>query len=99
MHATTWSETAPPVDDTEHTVDPELVTDSEDEMKVWGYLMTQYSLKPGRRQGRKGCNGGTNTTTHNGYLDGHGSIENHSRGPHASTLFATLPEREAHQKN
>jgi hypothetical protein len=27
MHATTWSETAPPVDDTEHTVDPVLVTD------------------------------------------------------------------------
>jgi hypothetical protein len=49
MHAMTWSEMAPPVDDTEHTVDPELVTDLEDEMKVWGYLMTQYNLKPGLR--------------------------------------------------
>jgi hypothetical protein len=105
MHATTWSETAPPIDDTEHTVDLELVTDSEDEMKVWGYLMTQYNLKPDlrkfrlQRQGRKGCDGQTNTTTHNGYLDGHGSIKNRLRGPHASTLFATLPEREVHRKN
>ncbi len=56
MHATTWSETAPPVDDTEHTVDPELVTDLEDEMKVWGYLMTQYNFKPGLRKfGDKGA--------------------------------------------
>jgi hypothetical protein len=55
MHATTWSETVPPVDDTEHTVNPELVTDSEDEMKVWGYLKTQYNLKPGLRKfGDKG---------------------------------------------
>jgi hypothetical protein len=56
MHATTWLETAPPVDDTEHTVDPELVTDSEDEMKVWGYLMIQYNLMPGLRKfGDKGA--------------------------------------------
>jgi hypothetical protein len=25
--------------------DPELVTMSEDELKVWGFLMTQYNLK------------------------------------------------------
>ncbi len=43
MHATTWSEMAPPVDDTEHTVDPELVADLEDKMKVWGYSMTQLN--------------------------------------------------------
>jgi hypothetical protein len=49
-HATTWLEMARPVDDTEHTSDPELVTDLEDEMKVWGYLMTQYNLKPGLRK-------------------------------------------------
>jgi hypothetical protein len=56
MHATTWLEMAPPVDDTEHTVDPELVTDLEDEMKVWGYLMTQYNLKSGLRKfGDKGA--------------------------------------------
>jgi hypothetical protein len=56
MHAMTWSDTPPPIDDTEHTVDLELVTDSENEMKVWGYLMTQYNLKPGLRKfGEKGA--------------------------------------------
>ncbi len=56
MHATTWSEMAPLVDDTEHTVDSELVTDSEDDMKVWGCLMTQHNLKPGLRKfGDKGA--------------------------------------------
>ncbi len=37
----------PTIDDTEHVVDPELVTMSEDEIKMWGFLMTQYNLKPG----------------------------------------------------
>jgi hypothetical protein len=27
--------------------DPSLVTTSEAKLKVWGYLMTQYNLKPG----------------------------------------------------
>jgi hypothetical protein len=35
------------VDDAEQAIVPELMTESEDEMKVWGYLMTQYNLKPG----------------------------------------------------
>jgi hypothetical protein len=35
------------VDDKEQAIVPELMTESEDEMKVWGYLMTQYNLKPG----------------------------------------------------
>ena len=35
----------------------ELLTDSEDEIKVWVYLMTQYNLKPGLRTfGAKGQN-------------------------------------------
>jgi hypothetical protein len=56
IHATTWSDTAPPINDIEHTVDPELVTDSEDKIKVWGYLMTQYNLKPGLRKfGERGA--------------------------------------------
>jgi hypothetical protein len=38
------------VDDTVHQVDPELHTTSKDEMAVWGYLMTQYNLKPGLRK-------------------------------------------------
>ena len=38
------------VDDTVHQVDPELHTTSEDEIAVWGYLMTQYNLKPGLRK-------------------------------------------------
>ena len=55
MHATTYMQKEPEIDDTEHTVDLELLTNSEDEMKVWGYLMTQYNLKPGLRKfGAKG---------------------------------------------
>jgi len=48
MHATTSSNLN--VDDTVHQVDPELHTTSEDEMAVWGYLMTQYNLKLGLRK-------------------------------------------------
>ncbi len=40
----------PEVDCTQHIMDSELVTESKDEMKVWGYLMTQYNLKPGLRE-------------------------------------------------
>ncbi len=53
IHATTWSETTFAIDDAKHTIDPELVTESEDKMKVWGYLMTQYNLKPGLRKFRE----------------------------------------------
>jgi hypothetical protein len=43
------------VDDTVHQIDPELHTTSEDEIAVWGYLMTQYNLKPGLRKfGKRG---------------------------------------------
>jgi hypothetical protein len=31
-------------------MDPELLTESKDKMKVWGYLMTQYNLKLGLRK-------------------------------------------------
>ncbi len=56
IHATMWSETTFAIDDTKHTINPELVTESEDEMKVWGYVMTQYNLKPGLRKfGEKGA--------------------------------------------
>jgi hypothetical protein len=32
-----------------HRINPELTTQSKDEMKVWVYLMTHYNLKPGLR--------------------------------------------------
>ena len=55
MHTTTYMQKELENDDTEHTVDPKLLTNSEDKMKVWGYLMTQYNLKPGPRKfGAKG---------------------------------------------
>ncbi len=38
------------VDDTVHQVDPKLHTTSEDEIAVWGYLMTQCNLKPGLKK-------------------------------------------------
>jgi hypothetical protein len=52
VHITTWTETmsetmTPAVDDTKHIVDKELVTQLEDELKVWGYIMIQYNLKTG----------------------------------------------------
>ena len=34
------------VDDAEQTQDPALVNDSQDELRVWGCVMTQYSQKP-----------------------------------------------------
>ena len=55
MHVTNYTQKEPEIDDTEHAVDPKLLTNSEDKMKVWGYLMTQYNLKPGLRKfGAKG---------------------------------------------
>ncbi len=35
------------VDNTTHVNDPELVSSLEEEMMVWGYMMTQYNLKAG----------------------------------------------------
>jgi hypothetical protein len=54
IYATTSSK--PMVDNAEQAIIPELMTESEDEMKVWGYLMTQYNLKPGLRKfGKRGA--------------------------------------------
>jgi hypothetical protein len=47
IHARTWSGTGQAVDDVVHTIDKELVTNLEDKLKVWAYVMTQYNLKPG----------------------------------------------------
>jgi hypothetical protein len=38
------------VDDMTHVNDPELVSSSEEEMMVWGYMMMQYNLKAGLRK-------------------------------------------------
>jgi len=48
LHATT--SIMGEIDDTKHAIDAELTTESEDKMAVWGYLMTQYNLKPGLRK-------------------------------------------------
>jgi hypothetical protein len=43
------------IDDMTHTSDPKLITESKEEIKVWGYVMTQYNLKAGlRRFGDRG---------------------------------------------
>jgi hypothetical protein len=43
------------VDDATHVNDPELVSSSEEEMIVWGYMMMQYNLKAGLQKfGDKG---------------------------------------------
>jgi hypothetical protein len=44
MHATTTSDLN--MDNITHQVNPELCATSKDEIAVWGYLMTQYNLKP-----------------------------------------------------
>jgi hypothetical protein len=58
MHATTSSQMDLELEANcmQHIADPELMTKSEDKMKVWGYLMTQYNLKPGLRKfGERGA--------------------------------------------
>ena len=50
IHATTWAGTTVLQDNTEHIVDKQLVTNSEDKLKIWAYVMTQYNLKPGLRK-------------------------------------------------
>ncbi len=35
------------VEDVEHVTDTAVLTESEDEIKIWMYMMTQYNLKPG----------------------------------------------------
>ncbi len=41
--------------DTIHRNNPEMTTMSEDEIKVWAYLMTQYNLMPGLKNfGKQG---------------------------------------------
>ncbi len=42
------------IDDAIHRNDPEMTTASENEIKVWAYLMTQYNLKPGLKKFGKG---------------------------------------------
>ncbi len=37
-------------DDVMHNIDRDLCMTSEDEMRVWAYLMVQYNLKPGLRK-------------------------------------------------
>ncbi len=38
------------IDKVEHKIDAELVTESEDEIKVCGYMTTQYNLKTGLKK-------------------------------------------------
>ncbi len=47
MHFTTFKGTNMVVDNANHKIYPDLMTTSEDKLKVWGYIMTQYNLKPG----------------------------------------------------
>jgi hypothetical protein len=55
LGTTSLSRVEPWVDDTIHKADDAMTITSEDELKVWGYVMTQYNLKPGLRKfGSKG---------------------------------------------
>jgi hypothetical protein len=35
------------INEVDHEIDHEMVTNSENEVKVWGYMMTQYNLNAG----------------------------------------------------
>jgi hypothetical protein len=50
VHMTTFTGTEMKINDVVHRIDPNLVTSSDKKLKVWGYLMTQYNLKPGLRK-------------------------------------------------
>ncbi len=55
LGTTSSSSVEPLIDDTIHSMDDAMTTTLEDELKVWGYMMTQYNLKPGLRKfGNKG---------------------------------------------
>jgi hypothetical protein len=55
LGTTSLSSVEPLIDDTIHSMDDAMTTTSEDELKVWGYVMTQYNLKSGLRKfGNKG---------------------------------------------
>ncbi len=44
------------INDVIHKVDPEMMMKSEDKIKVWGYLMMRYNLKPSLRKfGNRGA--------------------------------------------
>ncbi len=61
---TSLSSAEPFIDDTIHSVDDAMTTTLEDELKVWGYVMTQYNLKPGLRKfGNKGKMAAVNELT------------------------------------
>jgi hypothetical protein len=45
------------IDNVVHEFNPELTTQSEEKIKVWGHLMTQYNLKSGLQKfGQRGVN-------------------------------------------
>jgi hypothetical protein len=80
MHATTSSQMdlEPEVDCTQHIADPEVMTKSEDEMKVWGYLMNPVQPKARTekiwRTGSNCSKGRVDPITHHGYMESHGSV-------------------------
>jgi hypothetical protein len=51
LATTTTDATWDMIDNIVHVFDPKLTTQSEDKIKVWGYLMTQYNLKLFRQRG------------------------------------------------
>ena len=50
LFTTSSNSPEPLIDNTIHRVHKTLITTSENELKVWGYVMTQYILKPGLRE-------------------------------------------------
>ncbi len=50
LGTTSSSLVEPSIDDTIHRANDAMTTTSEDELKVWGYVMTQYNLKLGLRK-------------------------------------------------
>ena len=103
MHTTTYTQKEPEIDNTEHMVDPKLLTNSEDEMKVWGYLMTQYNLKLGLKEiwskGAKCSHRRTHTAARHGHMDSNGRHTAEQRRQNEGTVIATVLKRETNGKD
>jgi hypothetical protein len=71
-------------------IDPELITEYEDKINLWSYLMTQYNLKPGLRKfGESGATAAIDKLTQYG----NGSKQTCTRGSIECISFALVLEK------
>ena len=93
----------PLIDDTIHRVDKTLIKTSEDKLKVWGYVMTQYNLKPGLRKfgnrGQKTAVKGVDAITRHGYLDTDACRQTITRTADVGTVVTVVSKRKKDRRH